>query len=143
MFTFDFDRTHRVVRVRFSGRLGAEQLSDFREFGKMFVSAEGPVHGLIDFSAIESVSFPEQEIVGQGQEEPVCPGYRYILIAPQRATYAIARLFSISRVMSGSQALPVVTTMDDAVARLGIQDLDFHPVDVAGLRAAALPLAGR
>lgn len=137
MFAFDFDRTHKVVRVRFAGRFGAEELRDLRDFGRIFVATEGPTHGLIDLSGVDSVAFAAQEVVSQGQEEPICPGHRYVVIAPKRDTYGVARLFTISRVMSGSQPLSIVTTMDEAIARLGIMDLDFQPVDVDGMRAAA------
>ena len=62
-FSLTFDRRHRVLLARFSGELTQADLLAMQDTARRFAAREGPCHGLVDLTAVETVSVPSQSLI--------------------------------------------------------------------------------
>src|SRR5205814_333988 len=58
MFDVEFDRQHKLVLVRFRGDFGRNDIENLDDAIARLVAAEGPVHFLLDFSAVAASASP-------------------------------------------------------------------------------------
>ncbi len=130
MFNVEFDRQHRLVLVRFRGDFGRNDIGTLDDAIARLVGAEGPVHFLLDFSAVETISVTQAAIGERGKRAQLFPGYHRIIVAPQPEIFALYCLFGANQSLIRSSVPLVVETMEQALVCLGVPAPSFSPYDV-------------
>jgi hypothetical protein len=117
MFTLAFDRRHRILLTRVSGPVGSGDVSALDGAIQRFTAHHGPVHGVVDFTAVSTVVVPIGKLVhptGNGS------GYRQIVVASNG-------LAELAR--TAARESVIVSSMDEALQQLGATDPSFEPID--------------
>jgi hypothetical protein len=130
MFNIEFDRRHKLVLVRFRGDFGRNDIENLDDAVARLVSAEGPVHFLLDFSAVETVSVTQGAIAERGKRVQLFPGYHRIIVAPQAEIFGLFCLFGANQSLIRSSVPLVVETMEQALVCLGVPAASFSPYDL-------------
>lgn len=119
MFTLAFDRRHRILLARVSGAVGSSDVAAMDDALQRFTARHGPMHDLMDFSAVSSVAVPIGKLVPPSADGS---GYRRIFVAK-------GRLVELAR--TGAPQSVIVPSIEEALQRLGATDPSFEPVDPA------------
>jgi hypothetical protein len=82
-----------------------------------FTTRHGPAHGVVDFTAVSSVSVPVGKLVPQPSN---IPGYKWIVVAN-------SDLADLAR--TTARASTIVSSVEEALRALGATDSSFEPVD--------------
>ena len=117
MFTLAFDRRHRILLTRVSGPVGSGDVSALDGAIQRFTAHHGPVHGVVDFTAVSTVVVPIGKLVhptGNGS------GYKQIVVASNG-------LAELAR--TAARESVIVSSMDEALHQLGAVNPSFEPVD--------------
>ena len=101
MFSLGFDRQRRLALARFSGEFGRDDIGALDRAIANLIAAEGPVHLLFDFTAVESVAMPDRAIAERGRRPHRCPGYQRVIVAPQPEIFELYRLFGANQSLIG------------------------------------------
>ncbi|MBS0523185.1 MAG: hypothetical protein JSS04_06070 [Proteobacteria bacterium] len=117
MFTLAFDRRHRILLTRVSGAVGSADASALDGAIQRFTAHHGPVHGVVDFTAVSTVVVPIGRLVHQ---QTSATGYKQIVVASDR-------LAELAR--TAARESLVVSSMDEALHQLGAVNPSFEPVD--------------
>ena len=128
MFSLAFDRQRRLALARFSGEFGRDDIGDLDHAIATLIAAEGPIHLLFDFTAVESVAMPDKAIAERGRRPHRCPGYQRVIVAPQPEIFELYRLFGANQSLIGSDAPTIVKTMEHALIHLGVRKPNFKPI---------------
>jgi hypothetical protein len=126
MLSFAFDRKHRVVLVTISSIFTSEDLDDFDRAMLDFVAREGRVRAIIDYTAVTALAVPETRLTQRAQQPLIVPDR--ILVAP-RELGDTARAYGLRQREAGKQHAPVVETIEEAYASLGLKNPRFEPVE--------------
>jgi len=124
-----YDRTNRIIRARFEGRVTDDELMDVYRLGQKLVGQLDPQAGITDFSGVTTVAFTPETIYELAAAKPIMrdPGRLVIFVAPTPHVYGMARMFEI--LGEGTRPnLHVVRTLDQAYKLLNVQDSQFEPV---------------
>ncbi|MFI5001065.1 MAG: hypothetical protein ACHQK9_14400 [Reyranellales bacterium] len=92
-----------------------------------FVSREGAVRGVLDFTGVEAMAVSDSRIAVRGQQPSIVAGV--VLVAPQPDVNRLCRAFAEHQRAIGIAETDVVTTLDEAYAILGLTDPRFEPVE--------------
>jgi hypothetical protein len=117
MFTLAFDRRHRILLTRVSGAVGSGDASALEGAIQRFTTHHGPAHGVVDFTAVSSVSVPVGKLVPQPSN---APGYKWIVVAN-------SDLAGLAR--TAAREAVIVSSVDEALHQLGATDPSFEPVE--------------
>jgi hypothetical protein len=122
-----FDRKHRIVLVRLGTDLTNEALCEVRADVISFVKSHGACPGILDFSAVETISVPSNQIVSHARHKPALGDQRRVFVAPTDALFGICRMFGAHRDHEGYGPM-IVRSMAEAYAWLEAVDPEFQPV---------------
>ena len=117
MFTLTFDRRHRILLARISGAVGSGDVVAMDHAIQRFTARHGPVHDLMDFTAVSTVAVPIGKLVPPPANGD---GYRRIVVAN-------GKLVELAR--TGAPQSVIVPSIDEALRQLGATDPSFEPVD--------------
>jgi hypothetical protein len=128
-YQIDFDRTHRILRARFIGRVTDDDLRDVYRFGQENVARFDPLSGITDFSEATAVAFAPQTMRDLARTKPIMPDPTrpVIFVAPTPDLFGMARMFELE----GAEVRPnlqVVHTAEEAYRILDVQNPQFTPV---------------
>lgn len=126
MFTLAFERTHRVLLARFSGVFSSEDIVRLDRAVIDFVTREGPIRGLLDFSQVEAVAVPQTFFVARGRSPQIAPGQERVIVAPHPEAYELARAYASQQRDFGNLEPRVVTSLWDAYRLLGLERPEFR-----------------
>jgi hypothetical protein len=130
LFSFAFDRDHKVLLVSFRGEFATDDIATLDAAANAFVGENGPVHFLLDFSGVHRVSMPDRAIAERAERKPLCPGFRRVIVAPHPEIFGLYCLFSAKQERIGADAPVVVRSMQSAVDLLGLRFPAFAPVEM-------------
>jgi hypothetical protein len=127
---FEFDRVNKILLMRFDGQLTEESVASFYlEIRKHSIATDARA-GIWDLSASTDVTLTPQFLRRLAGMDPAMPDPterpRFIVV-PAVAGLAIPRMFE----MAGKEKNPllrVVSTVDDALAALGVRSPHFEPL---------------
>ena len=76
MFTVLLEPRDKVMLIRYSGVLSAEDLSTLDAFVAGYVAREGYVRSIFDFTDVETFAIPRSRLVERGRKPRICSGRR-------------------------------------------------------------------
>ena len=138
MFTVEFDRLNTLLVIRFGGRLVLGDIASFDKFASAFVAAEGPVHIIVDFSSVQSVSIPDRAIAERGRQPQLCPSHCRAIVAPQAELRGLYQVFAANQANVGLVPPPIVETLKQALVSIGINNTLLKTVGVNTPELSAL-----
>lgn len=126
-FALSFDVKHAVLRIAFEGRLtDADLFAGYSAVGS-YVASHPPCASIVDYSDITSNEFTIKAVANLARSpRAMPPGFLRINVAPTDEIYGMARMFQMLSEENRPE-LRVVRTMDDALALLGVESLEFLP----------------
>ena len=130
-FRFEFDSTHRILRVAFSDVVTDESITSFYGMLAKYAAALDPLAGILDLSSVTSFEVTIPTIRKLAWSEPAMPHSdrpRFI-VANSAHVFGMARMFEFEG-ESTRPNLHVVRTPRDVWAILGIHDPQFEPLPV-------------
>jgi hypothetical protein len=128
MFTLAFERTHRVLLVRFVGIFTSEDIVQLDRAVIEFVAQAGPVRGLMDFTGIEAFAVPHTLLAERGGLAAIVPGQERVIVMPNTELYEVARAYASQQRDVGNLEPRVVMSLWDAYRLLGLDQPDFEPL---------------
>ena len=131
MFTVEFDRLNSLLLVRFRGQLALSDISTFDKLASAFVAAEGPVHIIVDFTAVQSISIPDRAIAERGRQPQLCPSHRRAIVAPQAELRGLYQVFAANQEAVGLSPPPIVETLGQALVSIGLRKSRLKTVTVS------------
>jgi hypothetical protein len=130
-YGFEFDRVHKLLLLRFEGRLTDRALTELYWAIRKYSTDTDATAGICDLSAATEFALSPESLRDLATGEPAMLDAvtrpRFI-VAPAMAGLAISRAFEIA----GDQKNPlrkVVLSLDEALAALGIQSPQFEPLE--------------
>jgi hypothetical protein len=131
MFTLAFERRHNILLGRFSGVFSSQDISELDLVAIQFTATNGPAHGIIDFSSVNSVAVPMSKWLQRARQPALSPELkRFIVVGSADASeiFQMARVFTTGQGLAGSPEPQVVPSLDEALRLLGVADPVFEPV---------------
>jgi hypothetical protein len=130
-FRFEFDPANKILLAKVVGRFSEQAVAEYYEAVRKHSIATDARAGILDLSTITEVAVSSEFIRRLADREPAMPDAarrpRFI-VAPAPLVFGIARMFQIV----GERTRPlleVVRTVDEALAKLGVQSTKFEPLD--------------
>ena len=130
MFDIGVCEAKQVVLIRFTGELTE---NDFARLDRMAGDARGNVEFdcIFDFSAVERVDLATEFVAKRGDLPQAFKDRERIYVVPQDDLKLLTRLYAAYQTNKGWRSPSIVATVDEAFARLGVAQADFHPVSIA------------
>jgi hypothetical protein len=128
MFALAFDRRHKILLARFSGIFNSSDIAELDTEIVRFTSEHGPVHGILDFSAVSAVSVPLSKLIQRGHQPAISPTCKRIIVAKGPELFELARAFTIQQGLAGTREPIVVASMEEALALLEADAPNFEPL---------------
>lgn len=124
-----YDRTNRILRAWFDGRVTDQELTDVYRLGQKLVPQLDPLAGITDFSDVTTVAFTPQTIYELAATKPIMrdPSRPVVFVAPTPHVYGMARMFEILGEATRPN-LHVVRTLEEAYKLLDVREPKFEPV---------------
>jgi len=124
-----YDRSNRILRARFEGRVTDEELTAVYQLGQGLVTRLDTQAGITDFSDVTTVAFTPQTIYELAAAKPIMldPARPVVFVAPTPHVYGMSRMFEILGEASRPN-LHVVRTMEEAYKILNVQEPQFEPI---------------
>ena len=130
-FRFEFDSVNKILLARVEGRLTDEALSAYYEAVRSYSTATDARAGIWDLSSITEFAATSEFIRRLADREPAMPDATRrprFLVAPSLHMFGLSRMFQLA----GERTRPlleVVRTVDEALAKLGVQSPKFDLLD--------------
>lgn len=126
MFVFLLDRRQRVLLTRFSGTVTDADLLDHRRQLTAMATQHSITARITDFSEVVAFKASSAIIVQLAEQQNAIPR---AFIVPKPEIFGLARLYSTHNSLSDVRQPYLTRTYDEAVAHLGLDDLDFQPFE--------------
>lgn len=127
--TLEFEDTHRILLVRFSGVLMPEDISRIDRVVPQAIAAKGPLRGLVlDFSPVEAVGLPETFVALRARLPFVSPDCERVFVVPSAELRGLAETYAALQRTYGARAPHLVDSMYDAYDILQLGEPDFRPL---------------
>jgi len=141
VFTVLLEPRDKVMLIRYSGVLSAEDLSTLDAFVAGYVAREGYVRSIFDFTDVETFAIPRSRLVERGRKPRMNPGQDRVFVAPQQEISELYRDYAQLQRDFGNGDMMVVQTMAEALHLLGLHDPDFqHLWRPSAATGSSLPL---
>jgi len=128
--SFEFDWKHRILRVRFHGRIADDDLKRMYAIGYKLVFRTQPHAGMVDLSAVTALEISPEAVRQLAKAAPMMPdpSLSRVVIAPSPETFAFASNFE-SQTEKSRPNLFIVRTEGEALSILGVQQLRFEVLE--------------
>lgn len=127
---FEFDSLNKILLMRFDGRLTEESVASFYVAIRKHSIATDARAGIWDLSASTDVTLTPEFLRRMASMDPAMPDAtkrpRFIVV-PSAVGLAIPRMFEIAG-KEKNPLLRIVSTVDEALAALGIAVPHFEPL---------------
>src|ERR1700751_838130 len=80
MFTLAYERRHKILLASFSGVFSSQDNSELDLLAIKFVAAQGPAHGILDFSNVESVGVPISKWIQRARQPALSPDFKRFIV---------------------------------------------------------------
>lgn len=128
-YRFDFDSTNQILRGQLEGRVTDEDLKEFYQLAREHVVRTSPRVGIADLSAVTSFEVSPDTIRDLAKSSPAMPDPSEVrfIVAPAPSIFGLARMFQVEG-ESTRPNLHVVCTLREVCAILGVQKVNFNPI---------------
>jgi hypothetical protein len=123
-----FEHKHRVIMVRFSDRMTMDDLGRLDSKARAFAQREGPVRGIVDFTAVTVVDIPSAVIANLGMSKPIMGQAARVYVVPQPELFGLGRIYGTYQRHGGNNEPTLVATLAEAYAAFDLHDPDFQPL---------------
>src|SRR5262249_44173561 len=130
VFTLSLERTHRVLLSCFTGTFTLDVIARCDRAVMMILGREGPVRGILDFSAVDAVDIPADRLKARAQQPPMAAGHERIFVATKPSALAFAQTYAALHGEFSGTAPRIVSTRSDAYALLGLTNPKFEPLEL-------------
>ena len=129
MFDIGVCEAKQVVLIRFTGELTE---SDFARLDRMAADARGKAEFdcIFDFTAVERIDVATEFVAKRGDLPQAFKDRERIYVVPQDDLKLLTRLYAAYQTAKGWRAPSIVTTLDEAFARLHVARADFRPLSI-------------
>jgi hypothetical protein len=124
-YHFEFDVEHKILLVVPEGEIVAEDVATFNDEVRRRATELQPVGAIIDCSAVSGFNLPGEVLRKAAQPPAPFPADtpRFV-VAPTDYLFGMARMYELSAARP-KEMLKVVRSMEEALARLGVQNPRF------------------
>jgi hypothetical protein len=127
---FEFDPVNKILLGRVDGRLTDELLSEAYELARKVAAATDASAGIWDTTAVTEFALTSEFVRSLASREPIIadPKRPRIIVASKPHVFGLFRMFQLT----GERTRPLLTivhTLDEALAALGVEGLDFEPLE--------------
>ncbi len=119
MIEYFFEREHRVLMARATGVYDMDGMLAFDDFVWRFVTINGPVRGIYDFSDIEQITVPLTRLAERAKDPSIAGGPR-VMVVPKVIGIGMTRAYSNWQSDAGQTAMMMVTRLEEAYVLLGL-----------------------
>jgi hypothetical protein len=127
-----FDQERKVMLTEYSGTLTLAVLAQGDALAARFMARRGEVvPGILDFSRVDRIDITSEQVSGRGHQAQMKRGQRRIMVATSAEAYGLARMFAAFQVAQGNAEPEIVRTLQDAFARLGLDNPHFEMIEEA------------
>jgi hypothetical protein len=128
MVRLEFDRTHNVLLIRFSGMLLPDDIRTFDQAAGLFLRDHGPVRRLLDFSDVSTVAIPESFLSSPSALTQISLGQAGVFVVSQGELLELVLRYARQQREYGNPEPVIVGMIAEAYAVLNIAAPDFAPV---------------
>lgn len=129
MFDLAYSAKDRVLLSRFCGTYSPEDITIRDSAVRRFVAKNGLVRGLMDFTAVESVSVPLDALIRRAHQPGILSGQQRVIIAPSEPAYSFNRLVAAHQLYARKVEPVLVRSGHEAYDVLGLLEPAFLPLD--------------
>lgn len=125
---FEFDSGNKILLTRPEGELTDESLAEVYQAIRRYSTATDASMGIVDLSSVTKFAVSSVTIRRLASQEPAMPDATRrprIVVVPNTVGFGLSRMYQILAESTRPQ-LHVVHTLDEALARLGIQSPHFE-----------------
>ncbi len=128
---FEFDLANKILLIKVDVQLTDESLTELYQVIRKYSTATDASAAICDFSSVVEFAFSSDLLRQLGRQELSMPNATTrprVILVPQSHAFGLFRMFQIT----GEPMRPLLTvvrTMDEALAALGVQNLQFEPLE--------------
>src|SRR5437868_3149961 len=125
----ELDSEHRALLITFRDSVTLEELQNALGIASRHVAANGPCHGILDFTGVTDWKISAETAAGVGRSPRILPaGWLRIHVAPSEFMYGTLRQYSVYQ---GDQSgdYHLVRSIKAAFALISKEPLRFEPVE--------------
>jgi hypothetical protein len=130
-YRFEFDPVNRILLARFEGQLTNEAAEQYHDaLGKNWRATDARA-GIWDLSGVADFAVAADFLRNLAKRKPITPGltdHPRFIVVPATAGYGLMRMFQIAGELA-RPLLQVVRTVDEALTALGVESVNFKPLD--------------
>jgi len=129
-FRFEFDPVNKILRLRVEERLTDELAVEIYSAIRKYATATDASAGIWDMSSVSEFAMSAECVRRLASQEPAMPDAAQrprIIAVVNPCGFGLARMFQIIG-ESTRPRLQVVHTLDEALAKLGVQSTHFEPL---------------
>jgi len=128
-FRFEFDNTHKILRLSFLGDLTDRLLLDGYESAREAWFRHRPFHFIADYSKVRDASVSNETIRAIASRHAVMTvDYLAIIVAPQNALFDLGNMFE-ALCKETRHNIHVVHTMAEALNLIGVPSPTFKVIE--------------
>lgn len=126
MFDIKICEARRISLVSFHGELSPR---DFVELDRLAREAQstGGVHSIYDLTRVEVNALITDFVAKRGELPQAFKGYERLYVVPQQVLRRLVRLYIDFQAAQGEQPPILLSTLDEALQRLGVERSEFRP----------------
>jgi hypothetical protein len=128
VFQLLFDAKHQVLMTRFSGTYVQEDVVLRDRAAARFVARHGLARGIMDFTHVDAIDIPIEQLVRRAHQPPILPGQPRIVVAPHPLTYEMNRVVIAHQLYSRKVEPLLVRSLDEAFRAFAMVAPHFEPV---------------
>lgn len=128
MIEFLADRKRRIVLVRYSSDLSAENLAKLDKMAADFMARDGAMDGIIDFSDMPAFDAPTAVVADHGRARRRMSGHRRVFIVKDELAFGMLRMYGAHQENHNEDAPHIVYSLAEALTVLGAEGATFEPV---------------
>lgn len=125
MFYIDVCEAKRISLVSFHGELSVQDFAELDRLAREWNSPQG-VHSIYDLTGVEVNALFTEFVAKRGQLPQTFKGYERLYVVPQGVLRRLVRLYIDSQAAQGERPPILVTTLDEALQRLGAERSEFR-----------------
>ena len=129
MFDLAYSAKDRVLLSRFRGTYSLEDITLRDSAVRRFAAKNGLVRGVMDFTAVESISIPLDVLIRRAHQPGILTGQQRVIIAASEPAYSFNRLVAAHQLYARKVEPLLVRSSREAHEVLGIVEPTFLPLD--------------
>ena len=127
MSEFSIDRRNGVLLVKFAGSMTIESLDALDNELKAFVSREGTMPTIIDFTDVLAIE-QSSTLADREKIRPLMAGKPRVFVSNRPLLYGMLRVYSAHQDIQGEKVPTIVSSLAQAFHELSLIDPEFEPV---------------